>query len=251
MNVIRPRKTVIEVRFRPSLSHFQLLDKVGSVMLKKMDVTDWERSPFSVEIQDRKNHERVSIEVERLIAEFDSSTERQENAILRGISWLNDCLEGYEITTIQAIGIRQWFAIVRGSLTETKLISKIMSVYFDERFQSMAEASSLQIKDFAITLDLEDKLEPRKTGRLVVGAMSKGQWVKHVNYNLKPSGHVSKEAINSIVRDLPNDFIYIDLDLRFTAIPTSSGLPKEKLQEWGKFVFDRQKNVPAKIISDL
>ena len=143
MHVILPRKTVVEARFRPQLDYFQKLDSVGTTVLGLMEVCDWQKTPFSVEIQDRKNHERVQLHVERVIAEFDSPIDRQKDAIDRGVVWLKTCFSGLGVENLIAVGIRQWFAIDRGAATEAKLIGKLLKIYFNESLQELAEISSM------------------------------------------------------------------------------------------------------------
>ena len=249
MNVIVPRKTVVEVRFNPNLRYFRRMDDTAITLQKTMDVKDWEKTEISVEIQDAKNHERVRIEFHRVFSEFDSSVELQSDSIDRGTQLIELCLDGLGVEEIQSIGIRQWFAIDRGAISESKLIAKILNIYFDENIATLARKSSMQIKDLAITLELEDSAEPRKKGRLILGAMSKSQWTAHLRYS--GTGHLDAKAIAEIVESLPTDFVFVDLDMRFGVTDNTSSLPRSKLAEWASFVKSKQSAIPKQIINDL
>ena len=89
----------------------------------------------------------------------------------------------------------------------------------------------MQIKDLAITLELEDSAEPRKKGRLLLGAMTKSQWTTHLRYI--GAGHLDAIAVSSIVENLPSDFVFVDIDMRFATTDNSTSLPREKLAASG------------------
>lgn len=84
-----------------------------------------------------------------------------------------------------------------------------------------------------------------------MGAMSKKQWTKHVGYSLSAGGHIDQPAIDAIVASLPNDFVFVDVDLRFAILEELAYFSVEKLAEWGKFVSDRQKDIPLQIVNDI
>lgn len=245
---ILPRKTVVEVRFRPRLDYFAKLDLVGNTVLELMKVSDWSKSQYSVDIQDRKNHERVQIDYQRVFAEFDSSVERQKDAIDRAVILLESCISGLGVKELHTIGIRQWFAIERGSANESKLIAKLLKIYFNESLVELAELSLMKVKDIAITIELEDKADPKRKGRLILGAMSKSQWTRHTAYSTNGS-HIDLLGVNSIVASLPNDFVFIDVDMRL--VDELTPLPAETLREWSDFVSGMQRKIPLRIIDDI
>ena len=222
------------------------MDDVAISLLETLEIKEWEKSEIAVEVHDTKKHERVRIEFHRVFAEFDSSFEHQSDSIDRGTKLLELCLDGLGVNEIQFIGIRQWFAIDRGSINESKLISKILNIYFDENIATLASKSSMQIKDLAITLELEDSAEPRKKGRLILGAMTKSQWTTHLRYS--GAGHLDAIAVSSIVENLPSDFVFVDIDMRFATTDNSTSLPREKLAEWASIVKSKQTAIPKQKI---
>jgi len=250
MPYILPRKTVVEANFQPRLDYFAKLDLVGNTVLGLMKVSDWSKSQFSVDVQDRKNHERVQIEYQRVFAEFDSSVERQKDAIDRAVILLESCISGLGVKELLSVGIRQWFAIERGSANESKLIAKLLKIYFNESLLELAELSSMKVKDIAITLELEDKVDPKRKGRLILGAMSKSQWTRYTAYSTNGS-HIDLRGVESIVASLPNDFVFVDVDMRLAVVDELTPLPVEKLREWSDFVSGMQRKIPLRIIDDI
>ena len=176
---------------------------------------------------------------------------RQVDAIERGIKSLVGALDQLGNVQFQRIGIRQFFAIEISKLKQKQIVERILSRLM--HVDSFVEATGMTTKDLAVTLDLEDKLDLRKGGKLVAGAMSAKEWKNFVPYqeNGVNSAHLPEGRIGEILKQLPADFLFLDIDKSLRSTPQSENLLVEDVLAFAKKVAVDQKLIAKKAIEEL
>lgn len=251
MSEIIPRKTVLEYRFDGELEHLDRHVSAGKKVLEKLQTKIWGRSAELLMIVSEDASVRVGIEANRLFFDCDSVGELQKTAEVDAHETLRLVLESLEIGEVHAVGLRRWYALDKGGLSEGKILSRLCASYLTEPAMKIATSLGLSVEDLNITFDLENKLEPKKSGRLSVGPMSKGEWVQHVPYASPQDGYPKRKQVTTVIKSLPESFIFVDLDLRYA----SKNLAEEKLSvdscyTWLDNLRDKGKLIPKTILSD-
>ncbi len=63
------KKLVVEVRYKPELAFYNMMDAVGTELADHYP--DWVRSPLTVEVRNKKKHQRVFLSHQRTFYEAD------------------------------------------------------------------------------------------------------------------------------------------------------------------------------------
>tara|TARA_R110002072_G_scaffold59882_6_gene152219 strand:+ start:19359 stop:20117 length:759 start_codon:yes stop_codon:yes gene_type:complete len=244
---IIPRKTVVELRYPAKLSFVSKVEQVGETLLDRMETEHWERSAFSLQILDKKRRQRVILESKRLGIECDGPIAEQREATIRGYDLLADAARNLGIDKVARVGVRQWFALEIGGNSEQKLIEKLCEAHL--RTKLMERAMKMSVQDFAIILELQDKTDPQFTGRISYGVMPRDQWGSQTPYQ-KPS-HLGSDGVKQIVDELPNEFVFVDVDKRIDSGKTDSSFSLERCKRFTQKVQGDLRLIPKQLIDDI
>jgi hypothetical protein len=220
------KKLVIELRYKPELGFYGKMDTVGLNLSEKLP--DWERSPLTVEVRNKKKHRRVFLSHRRCFYETD--LDRAETALEFefAATTLQEVYGGLAIGQFKRVGVRQWFA------ADLKKPFALMVDHIATRFLNEGDELSSILTDgkhdVAYAVDYETS-EGWKY-HLRIGPMTKEQWLHAVNYEASifesPEGEDARTFEK--YRDcLPENFLYLDIDCfqedvaeeRFTGLVTA------------------------------
>ena len=210
MRQVLARKTILEVRVPHSLDFYSQMDRAGKQLLVG-DYADWQRSPLWLEIQDRKAHRRIRLEVSRVYFESEVASE-VDAEVKHATSLVRKVLESLHVDSVRRIGLRQWFALEFENRSERALIEKLV-----ERFSpknQLEQIVGMSIDDVAHTFEFKEA-GGEVHGRMVLGAMAKNQWRDIVPYVEQPNmgaSHLGVSGREDILNALPESFVLVDLD---------------------------------------
>jgi hypothetical protein len=98
------RHLLVEFRYKPSLRFYAAMDKIG--LEESESFPDWERSPLTVEIWDRKHHRRAFLSHKRSFYEVAGFTKGPAE-IERALGICERLHRELGFTSFQRVGIRQ------------------------------------------------------------------------------------------------------------------------------------------------
>ena len=220
------RKLVIELRYKPDLGFYSKMDSVCLNLGEKFP--DWERSPLTVEVRNKKKHRRVFLSHRRCFYETDLVTADPTPEFQCAEETLKDVCVGLAITEFERVGVRQWFA---------SDLDKPFALMVDEiaaRFLSQNEALSSIVTDskhdvgYVVDYETNDGWKYH----LRLGPMTKEQWFRVVSYEANIFERREEEDAVTFEKyrdSLPENFLYVDIDCfeedvaedRFTELVTT------------------------------
>src|SRR5687767_14226183 len=107
--VPKVKHLVMELRYEPSLAFYGVMDKIGLDL--SSSYPDWERSPLTLEIRDKKNKRRVLLSHQRsffeAVAFANPATEFEKAS-----KFFEKLHHELKFTRVRRIGLRQWATIV-------------------------------------------------------------------------------------------------------------------------------------------
>jgi hypothetical protein len=200
------KKLVVEWRFKPELGFYTRMDPVALGLSK--DYPDWERSPLTVEVRDKKRHRRLHLSVKR--AFFDADGPNPLTEIDQAGKLASKVCRELEITSLTRCGIRQWFA---ADLDKPfALMVDEVAQRFLNRGPDLTAVLADKVHDVAYTVDYETSEGWRYNLRL--GPMLKSQWFQTILYepgNFE-AGDDAVETFEKYQDGFPDQFLFIDVD---------------------------------------
>lgn len=252
MTEIAPRKTIVEARVAPKLSFYSKMDGAGEAILSSMKTNLWERSPFSIELLDVDNQEKVVLEHDRFHCEMDGPLDRQLTSAKRGFSLIKEAMGECGIGGVRRLGVRQFFAIEFDGNTEERLISKLDRAYLAT--DALASVTKMGVKDFAVVLELRGSPDSHFSGRLSLGGMKRSQWTSYTPYNVvqgRGPNHLGKRSVQQIVQELPESFVFVDIDKAIGKPSSTDEIDFSKCESFIESVSSDMKQIANQIIRDL
>ncbi len=102
------RKLVVELRYKPELGFYSKMDAVGTNLSDNFP--EWQRSPLTVEVRNKKKHRRVFLSHQRCFYETDLVPAHPNLEFDFAEKILSEVCAGIALRELKRIGIRQWFA---------------------------------------------------------------------------------------------------------------------------------------------
>lgn len=200
-----PQKLVVELRFKPDLGFYGTMDSIGQELAD--EYPDWERSPLSVEVRNKKRHRRVFLSAGRAFVDID---EVEESDVSHTEKLLEKVFPRLGAKQFKRIGVRQWFAADLG-----KPFALMLDEFADRFLPKNPQLGSIlndKTKDVAYVIDCEVAEGWRYSLRL--GPMTRSQWFLFVGYemNVFEQGDEATETFERFRQSLPEQFLYIDID---------------------------------------
>ncbi len=208
-----PRKLVVEWRYKPELGFYGKMDAIGIDYTNQFP--DWQRTPLTLELRNRKKHRRVFLSVRRSFYDSDGP-ENQATEFDFAAGVLDKVSGKLELGTYERIGVRQWFATDLHK-TFTALVDEVYKK-FCQHNEAITAVVGTRVKDTAYLIDVEHPDGWRYN--LKLGPMQKKQWfdlVQHEPGNFEEED--DGETFAKFRASLPKQFLFIDLDCYQADLP--------------------------------
>jgi len=203
------RKLVIELRYKPDLGFYKRMDSVGRAL--GSDFPDWERSPLTVEVRNKKKHRRVFLSHHRGFYEADLDAADPALEFQFAEKTLQDVRDGLGITDLNRIGVRQWFA-ANLDKSFARMVDEIAARFLRED-EELSSILTDRKHDVAYVVDFETSDGWKYHLRL--GPMTKEQWLQVVNYEVSIFERPEDESAATLEKyrnSLPENLLYVDID---------------------------------------
>jgi hypothetical protein len=203
------RKLVIELRYKPELTFYSRMDAVGTALAD--DFPDWQRSPLTVEVRNKKKHRRVFLTHQRCFYETDLAPAGSVGEFEFAQKTLLDVCSGLSVKDLKRLGVRQWFA---------SDVDKSFAVMVDEVTSRFLNRSS------DLSAILTDK--PRDVGYVVdyetpdgwryhlrLGPMTKEEWFQTIHYEggiFEAAEEEDPASLQQYRKTIPENFLFVDID---------------------------------------
>jgi hypothetical protein len=201
------KKLVVEVRYKPNLRFFGQMDAVGLELTDEFP--DWERSPLTVEVRNKKKHRRLYLASKRAFCDIDGANPSTDFTQLEKL--LTKVCTKLDVKTFGRIGMRQWFAAD---------IEKAFALMVDEfvarflvRNDELNAVFTDKTTDVAYVVDCVTNDGWKYNLRM--GPMVKSQWfstVAHESSMFEQSDDDGGETFAKFQAGFPQHFLYIDID---------------------------------------
>ena len=217
MDLIDPcRKIVIELRYAPDLAFYGKMD--SAALQFSADFPDWERSPLTVEVRNKKKHRRMFLANRRCFFESDLgiSTPNSEYEAARG--FLERICTDLNVEDLERIGVRQWFA---ANLNKPfALMVDEIADRFLKRDANLSAIFADQVSDLSYVVDYETTDGWKYHLRL--GPMTRDEWFQRVSLDknlFEASDEGEGATLEAYRASFPENFLYIDLDCYQEKVP--------------------------------
>jgi hypothetical protein len=229
------RKYVAEVRYQPKLGFYGQMDAVGLDLAD--DFADWERSPLTLELRDKRRQRRLYLSSRRMFFEQDNGSDLHSSTD-QATKFLGKSIHSLDVQEFQRVGNRFWFAEDLG-----KTFEAIVELLADRMF---AAAGPLHSKIFDTTkIDLAYVTYFRNDAgwnyNVRVGPMRRDEWFEKVLHEpsiFDTEGPDKKGVTLEEYREsLSEQFVHVDIDC-FKENVNKADL-NTLLIEWRRFVEER------------
>ena len=200
------KKLVAELRYKPDLGFYSKMDMIGLELAE--EYADWERSPMTLEVRNKKKHRRLFLSANRTFMDIDDPN--PDGDFSHAEKLLATVCPKLGVKEFARVGVRQWFA------ADLDKPFALMVDQLSERFlpknPELSGILSDKTKDVAYVVDCETSDGWRYSLRL--GPMLKSQWFLHVAYepNAFEQGAEAAETFEKLRESIPEQFLYIDID---------------------------------------
>jgi len=211
------RKLVIELRYKPELSFYGRMDTVGMKLGEQFP--DWERSPLTVEVRNKKKHRRVFLCWNRCFyeADLESADPNREFECAQGT--LCDVCSALSVHELKRVGVRQWFACDTNKAFAA-MVDEITDRFL-HRGEELRAILTDNVHDVAYVVDYETHEGWKYHLRL--GPMTKEQWFQVVHYEPGIFVRLDEDASTTFEeyrKTLPDNFLFVDIDCYQDEVPT-------------------------------
>jgi hypothetical protein len=199
------KNLVIEWRYKPNLAVYAKMDQVGIEFAE--DYPDWQRSPLTLEIRNKKSKRRFFMSYRRCFFEVIEPTDKNVAGELdRAGRLFGQFSRVTEITQLDRVGIRQWAAFDREEpFNEIVRQANKRFQPQDERFVKLLRGN---VVDVGYVADVQT--ETGWNYRLHVGPMEKSQWFEVVPHEEQMFS--SKDEFTKYRGTFPDRFLFVDID---------------------------------------
>jgi hypothetical protein len=209
------KKLVVEVRYKPDLSFYEKMDQLGMDLASEFP--DWQRSPLTLELRNKKHHRRLFFSHSRSFYEADGADPDTEFQYAG--DRLKKASEKLSLSTLQRVGVRQWFAAN---------LEKSFALMVDEigqRFLGKNDELSNILNDKRDDLAYVVVFETKEGWkyRLQLGPMQKRQWFEMVLHepSIFEAAEEGSETFDKFQKLLPEQLLYMDIDFYVENQPTN------------------------------
>jgi hypothetical protein len=231
------KKLVVELRYKADLGFYSKMDAVGVELAD--DFPDWERSPLTLEIRNKKKHRRLFTSVKRAFFDVDGGSPDSEFIFVEKL--LRKVCAKLEVKQLSRSGIRQWFTADLGK--PFALMVDEFSERFLPRGDYLKSILTDKTKDVGYVVDFETDEGLRYNLRM--GPMLKSQWFSTVAHELNAFEQSEEESANTFANfqaSFPEQFLFIDID------SYQEDQPADKLDRFLSSAHRRSHDLVSKLI---
>ena len=230
------KKLVVELRYKPELSFYGKMDSIGLELAD--DFPDWQRSPLTLEVRNKKKHRRLFLSYDRAFLDMDEAD--PDGDFSRAEKLLRTVCSQLAVKEFLRIGVRQWFAA-----DLDKPFALIVDEFAERFLPKKAELATIlndKTKDVAYVVDYETTEGWRYNLRM--GPMMKSQWFLVVAHepNCYEQGDDNEETFAKFRQSFPEQFLYFDIDCY------KEDQPPDKLDKFLASVRRRSHDLATKLI---
>ena len=203
------RKLVIELRYKPDLGFYGKMDDIALRFAEKFP--DWERSPLTVEIRNKKKHRRVFLSHARCFFERDFESEDPYGEFEFASSILEQVCNQLSVKQLQRMGVRQWVAADLGK-SFALMVDEVAARFLNQQ-SDLAEILSDKTTDVAYVVNYETSEGWKYHLRL--GPMTRDEWFQRLLYErgmFKRADDDEAVTLEEYRQTIPENFLYIDVD---------------------------------------
>ncbi|MFV1966326.1 MAG: hypothetical protein ACC628_12955, partial [Pirellulaceae bacterium] len=196
-------------RYRPDLGFYDRMGGVARGFSEKFP--DWERSPLTVEVRNKKKHRRLFLTHRRCFYETDLRTAIPAGEYEAAQSCLETICAGLEVSDLQRIGVRQWFAADLGK-TFALMVDELESRFL-KKDNSLSAILADKTEDLAYVVDYETT--DGWNYHLRLGPMTRDEWFRRFPYEVNMFEAPDEDdaaTFEDYRASLPDNFLYIDVD---------------------------------------
>lgn len=251
MATIIPRRTIVQLRFKPQFDFPDKIGTIGRIAQKITGFEEWLRDTLEGVIFERSLLKVVAIRNGEVATTIDSFAPEEKDRLKWGCDSVLKIAAEYGENAYFRAGVRQWYAISIGTRDESAIMRKLKEKYFNaSNFESSLD---LEVEDHAQVLEFKNKSDSRKTARLEFGPMSRAsnEWQARLRYDPQKELHLTSAAVEAIVGSLPSDFIYLDLDRGFKAKSHDEPLTVEAVTGFLDEILKSETVIAKQFIKDL
>jgi hypothetical protein len=200
------KKLAMELRYKPDLGFYNKMDAIGLELTE--DYADWERSPLTLEVRNKKKHRRLFLSVKRSFVDIDDAD--PDGDFSHAVKLLGRICPKLCVKEFNRIGVRQWFA------ADLNKPFALMVDQFAERFlpknQDLTAILNDKTKDVAYVV--ECMTDDGWKYNLRMGPMLKKQWFLLVAHERDAfeQGDEATETFEKFRQSIPEQFLYVDID---------------------------------------
>src|ERR1700685_285674 len=99
-------KLVVDLRYKPELSFYGKMDAIGLELAG--EYADWQRTPLTLEVRDRKKHRRLFLSYNRAFLDVDEAD--PDGDFSHAEKLMRTVCPKLDVKQSLRIGVRQWFA---------------------------------------------------------------------------------------------------------------------------------------------
>jgi hypothetical protein len=193
----------LEIRYEPSLRVYGVMDKIGLDLADSYP--DWERSPLTLEIRNKKLHRRCFLSHQRCFFEaLGFATEATE--IERATSFFDMVHHELRFTKVLRLGIRRWLAVTSGEPFAQMV--KAAATKFHPQDDSLRTLLRGRIEDVGYSVDVLTNNGWKY--HLRSGPMERKQWFEMIPHEI--GNFESEEAFKKYRESFPERMYFIDMD---------------------------------------
>jgi hypothetical protein len=231
-----PKKLIVELRFKPTLRAYEQLDPHGIELAGRYP--DWERTPLSLELRNRREHRRLFMSGARTFYEIDGVPDPRSDLRL-ALDEVERFCQRIDVAECTRVGVRHLFAVDLG-MTLPALADRIYAKFYanDDR---IAKALDADFNDVQYVVDFGGT--EKQSYKVRMGPMEIGQWLQLVSYERDnfERGKEESASFAKFIESLPKTFLYVDVDAGMPNCPLSDARPfcigaQEKISEMLKSV---------------
>jgi hypothetical protein len=230
------KKLVVELRYKPDLAFYGKMDPIGLELASEFP--DWQRTPLTLEVRDKKKHRRLFLSHTRSFLDVDDAD--PDGDFSQAENLMRTVCPKLEVKQFLRIGVRQWFA---ADLDKpfARMVDEVAE-HFMPRNADLAAILSDRTKDVAYVVDCEVAEGWRYNFRL--GPMMKSQWFSVVAHepNSFEQAEEGEETFAKFQKSFPDQFLYIDIDCY------QEDQPADKLDKFLASVRRRSHDLATKLI---
>lgn len=211
VRIIRPLKTIFDLSFFPILEGCRL-EAAAESARASMKFKDWRKNSSLVELIDKTRRERMIFESHRVCVEIDSFLPDHVARHDELKTAMKNACEQLGIEELLRVGLRQYFALSVEGLFEQGIFKKLRDRLF--KTEIVEKCIGEIPDDMGIVFETDDR-ELWHKRRIEIGAMAKMEWFGHVKYLdliLETKELTETKWISGLVKALPSDFLFIDID---------------------------------------